>query len=76
LDPFSSFDLLRRQVDRMFSEFDRQMFGGFANSPFFIDQTFESPRRLEGKGGRRKQQQQLSGKNEGEKKEGEGQRTR
>jgi len=58
----------------MFSEFDRQMFGGFANSPFFIDQTFESPRRLEGKGGRRKQQQQLSGKNEGEKKEGEGQK--
>jgi len=74
MDPFSSFNRLRRQVDRMFRDFDRQMFGGFS-SPFLIDEPFEMNRKLEGKGGRynKQKQKQLSGKNEGgQMKEGEG----
>jgi len=36
MDPFSSFDLFRRRVDQMFSDFDQQMFGSDAfESPFF-----------------------------------------
>jgi HSP20 family molecular chaperone IbpA len=35
MDPFSSFELFRRRVDQMFSDFDQQMFGGDVfDSPF------------------------------------------
>jgi len=43
----------------MFTEFDRQMFGGLA-PPFFIDDPFESERKIEGGEGRSRQQRQLS----------------
>jgi len=51
MDPFSSFDLFRRRVDQMFSDFDQQMFGGgggvfdspFLNQPRLSQQEANQP---------------------------------
>jgi len=44
MDPFSSFDLFRRRVDQMFSDFDQQMFGGDVfDSPFASQSRLDQP---------------------------------
>lgn len=69
-DPFASFDLFRRQVDRMFRDFDRQMFGGASHHLLMDDQDpFDVMRRVETGGQQRGKHPRLSsgrGRNQGQ----------